>query len=798
MSKKLFLFSLVSLCFFRSFSQTIIAGKIVDSSDIGIPYADILLLDEEGNWTNDRTSSNENGDFKLSTNENGVFKISVISIGFEKYESDFFSLTPNKSIDLQTINLEQESFELNDVDVTARRKIAYKREIDRTIIDLETDSSTSGASLLDVLERTPGVIVDRQSESISMLGKSGVNVMINGKISYMPINALVQYLNGMNADNAKSIELITTPPANFDAEGNAGFINIELKKNPQEGYNGNVTLGNGFGDDKTIQNASSNFNLNTNKINMSFNYSLVNNLLPYNAVFNRSTYDEFFPEDVQYSWTRDNRRQVHNLRYSLVYDFTEKLESGFSVTGYSNNYKTKGESINEYSTRPNEIDFMNLNEDNYWKSFQIDSYISYKFSDEKKISFDFNYLKYLNDQPINYKITNSENSLLERNLLSKKNSPFNIKALMLDYEDKILKKINFSSGLKLIKSDFINENSLFEESQIVDFFTSTSKLDESVSAIYAQFDTNFGNNITFKSGIRFENTQTLVTNQIGDALVDRNYGNFFPSIYLGYKLNDNNNLNLSFSKRINRPAFTDLAPFVIFFDLDSGIQGNTSLQPSFTDNYQIDYRFKSISISAQYAYEKDVMGKFQPKFLEENGFLILRPENLDSQKTLSAIINFPIYPVNWWNIRFFTTYSYSNLVHQSEQYSLDRVNSSVIFNINNDITLGKDYTLQIFGSYRSRQLFGAYDLLPAGMLNLTLQKKTDNFIYTINAVNILDTNLFQWDSDIPGIKLVSTGFFDFSPPQIKFNIAYNFGNQNLKSKKIKASDQAKRIKIQGD
>ena len=792
-------FSLFVLClsFYSSYSQSYITGKITDNSDMGIPYADILLLDDNGNWTNDRTTSDENGEFKLSTNDTGRFKISIISIGFEKYESDSFSITINKKFDLGTINLEQESFELNDVDVTARRKIAYKREIDKTIIDLEADSSTSGASLLDVLERTPGVIVDRQSESISMLGKSGVNVMINGKISYMPINALVQYLNGMNADNAKSIELITTPPANFDAEGNAGFINIELKKNPQEGYNGNLTVGNGFGDDRTQQNASTNFNLNSNKIHMTFNYSLLNNHLPANAELNRSSYETDVPEDIKYTWNRDNKRQVHNLRYSFVYDFSEQIEAGFSITGYSNSIKRNGESINEYSSRPDEIDLMNLVEVDTWKSFQIDSYIAYKFGDERKVSFDFNYLKYQNDQPINYLITNNQNPLFKRDLLSEKSSPFDIKAYMFDYDDVIMRNVNLTAGFKYVKSDFINENSLLEENKIVDFFSSTSELDESVSAVYAQFDTNFNENITFKSGIRFENTQTLVTDQNGNSLVDRNYGNFFPSIYIGYKLNDNNNLNLSFSKRINRPAFTDLAPFVLFFDLDSGVQGNTSLQPSFTDNFQIDYRYKSISISAQYANEKDVMGRFQPKFLE-NGFLILRPENLDSQKTLSAILNFPVYPSNWWNIRFFTTYSYSNLVHQSEQYSLDRINSSVIFNINNDITLGNDYTFQIFGTYRSKQLFGAYDLLPAGMLNLTLQKKTDNFIYTLNAVNILDTNFFRWDTDIPGIKLESFGYIDFTPPQVKLNIAYNFGNQNLKSKKVKASDQTKRIQIQDD
>ena len=152
MLKNFFLFFVLSLSFFNSNSQSIISGKIIENSDIGIPYADILLLDEQGNWTNDRTSSDENGYFKLSTNETGKFKISIISIGFEKYESDFFSLTLDKAIDFGTINLEQESFELNDVDVTAKRKIAYKREIDRTVIDLETDSSTSGASLLDVLE----------------------------------------------------------------------------------------------------------------------------------------------------------------------------------------------------------------------------------------------------------------------------------------------------------------------------------------------------------------------------------------------------------------------------------------------------------------------------------------------------------------------------------------------------------------------------------------------------------------------------------------------------------------------
>ena len=183
------------------------------------------------------------------------------------------------------------------------------------------------------MERTPGVIVDRQNESISMLGKGGVNVMINGKLTYMPSSALVQYLNCLNAENVKSVELITTPPSKFYAEGNAGFINIELKKNLDQGYNGNVTLSSTYADQKPSNNLGTNFNLTNNKHSLSLNYSGNRRDIPINGRIDR-TYplgDEIISTAIEA--VRDNRRSIHNMSFAYDYMLSDKFELGTSVVG---------------------------------------------------------------------------------------------------------------------------------------------------------------------------------------------------------------------------------------------------------------------------------------------------------------------------------------------------------------------------------------------------------------------------------------------------------------------------------
>ena len=226
--------------------QSIISGKVIDENKNPIPFCNVLLVRQIGNENFNGGTTDENGYFEIETDYLGSIKLKISNIGFQEYVSEDIAISKNNSVfELGEILLSDEAFALNDVSVSAK-KLPFKREIDRTVINLEDQPNTQGSTVLDILERTPGVILDRQNNSLSMLGKDGVNVMINGKMTYMPTSALVQFLNGMSSDNVKSIELITTPPAKYDAEGNSGYINIELKKRLDEGVNGNLSATNSY------------------------------------------------------------------------------------------------------------------------------------------------------------------------------------------------------------------------------------------------------------------------------------------------------------------------------------------------------------------------------------------------------------------------------------------------------------------------------------------------------------------------------------------------------------------------
>ena len=310
-------------------AQSKINGKVVDEFQQPIPFANVLLYQSNGESTEDRSISIDTGEFTLLSPLTGEFYILVTSMGFEEYKSQPFTLSDNTTINLSTLVIKEASFALQDVKVVGK-KIPYKREIDRTVISLEEETAAAGSSILDILERTPGLVVDRQNNSISMLGKDGVNVMINDKMTYMPATALVQYLNGLSADTVKSIELITTPPAKYDAEGNSGYVNIILKKKDNEGYNGNFIVSNStsYNDNKSQRNATANFNVADSKNVLSVNYSFTNNEIPTEGYITRS-YTNVTPIfNSRSDFFNGMNVPSHNIRLTDEYNLTNHWQIG--------------------------------------------------------------------------------------------------------------------------------------------------------------------------------------------------------------------------------------------------------------------------------------------------------------------------------------------------------------------------------------------------------------------------------------------------------------------------------------
>ena len=796
MRKKITLLFL--LLTYTTFGQTVFSGKVVDSSKNPIPFCNVLLIDTNYSENYVGGATDENGYFEIETNFSGSIRVKISNVGFQEYLSEKININRNNSVfELGEISLSDEAFALDDVSVLAK-KLPYKRKIDRTIISLENEPNTQGSSVLDILERTPGVILDRQNNSLSMLGKDGVNVMINGKMTYMPTSALVQFLNGMSSDNVKSIELITTPPSKYDAEGNSGYINIELKKRLDEGINGNLSATNSFSynDNESQRSISGGFTASSPKNNINFNYSFMDNEIPGDGFFTRTYTNQTPLLETRSIFFNGVDIPSHNIRFSYDYMIKEKLEIGTSITGYSSvedqNSTTRyeeGQDINYEFARKELKD---------WKNVQINLFANYKISEDTYIELSYDILDYENYTNYNALFEEQiENLPLE--IFTEKESPFDIRVSKLDFESLLLKKIKITAGIKYVKSDFTNINSVNIDGEIQEKYSNQSILDEHILAGYSQANFDITKKIKMQAGFRYEYTDTYVHSGFGDTFIDREYGNLFPSLFLGYKLNDFNNLNISYSKRISRPAFTDMAPMLIFLDLNTAVFGNLSLRPSYSRNYQIDYRYKSVGLSAQYSNENDVFARFSPTIDTETNFITYSPNNLDKRETITAILNFPIIPTKNWKIRYFTSLSYSEVNGLVDTRLINNSITSLRFNMNNDFNITDSFTIQVIGFYQTKRNLnnGGY-MRPMGKLDISAQKKIDeNIILTLNGTNLLNTMKFRPMIDTPELNLLQQAEFNFLKPQAKITLTYNFGNSNVKTKKIKSSEESKRINTTG-
>src|SRR5215471_17335774 len=252
-------------------SQSKIEGLVTGANSQPLAGATVLLLKSSDSALIKGLVTSTIGHYLFEKIPAGSYFISVSNTGYEVGFSQVITVSENENKQITTITLTEKNSSLKEVTVVTRKPL-YEMKIDRMVINVANNITAAGTTALDVLERSPGIIVDRNNNAISINGKDGVVVMINGQKNYMPLSAVVQMLAGMPSDNIERLEIITTPPANFDAEGNAGYINIVLKKNSQIGTNGTLTLDVGYSKG-LLTTATGNFNHREKRWNLYGNYS---------------------------------------------------------------------------------------------------------------------------------------------------------------------------------------------------------------------------------------------------------------------------------------------------------------------------------------------------------------------------------------------------------------------------------------------------------------------------------------------------------------------------------------------
>ncbi|TAL50486.1 MAG: TonB-dependent receptor, partial [Chitinophagaceae bacterium] len=645
--------SLLTAC-----TQSIIHGKIVDPAGKPISNANVLLLNSKDSVLVKGVLTTEGGTYSFENIKAGSYLITATHTGVKPVFTQPFAISDKQgNTDMGIIRLEETAVELAAVTVTAKKPL-YEQKIDRLVINVAGSITSAGSTALDVLERSPGIIVNRFSNSLSINGKTGVIVMINGKRNYMDLSAVIQMLAGMPSANIERIEIITTPPANFDADGNAGIINIVLKSNNQFGTNGSYAATAGY--NKGEQNyLSLNINHREGKTNLFGNYSASRNRLyqlwkNYHAVTNGGVFMEDYSESNRHALAWQ-----HDVQAGVDYEINKKTIIGALMTGSYRHWSMEADNyafLSRNYSSDTTISIVN-NELHTTRSYGINFNLQHNFKPAEKLTVNFDYLDYYDKNPndyINSYFNAANNFIYDERVKSGKTTPLKFWIGAVDYEKKLSGKVNMEAGVKGTASRLSNDvqvATLFQNDWLVD--TSLSgfhKLNEKIGAAYSSFNITLNEKTSLKLGFRYEYASSILGTAAVKTIVDRHYGNLFPSFFFLHKINDSNSVNFSYSRRIWRPSFADLAPWVIFYDPKTFQTGNPALLPSITDAVNASYTYKNKMLSLSYSYISDPINN-QPALDEKANRLVNTVTNGKNFRIFTINLSLPFTITKWWSMQ---------------------------------------------------------------------------------------------------------------------------------------------------
>ena len=771
-------------------AQSKIHGQVVDSVGKPIYQANVLLLTPKDSSLVKGIFTKEDGSYSFENIIPGKYLIASSHTGFKNSFIPIFQINDQQNLKIETIRLDEAAIQLKSVNISVKKPL-YEQKIDRLVINVAGSITSAGSTALDVLERSPGIIVDRINNSLSINGKNGVIVMMNGKRNYMQMADVIQLLAGIPSGNIDRIEVITAPPANFDAEGNAGIINIVLKSNNQFGTNGFYTLSAGY--DKGEQNSFSlNINHRKGRVNLFGNYSFSRTRLKqlwrnYHAV----TYQGNFIENYSES-NRNALASQHNGQVGIDYEINKKTIIGALFSASNRNWDMEANNnAFTYSNYKQDTSLKIVNNEIHTTSnYSFNINLQHTFKVDEKININLDYLKYNDNNPsryINAYFDNLNNFVYDEKVKSSKTTPLKFWVGAADYSKKLSKKTDMEAGIKGAVSMLSNDVSvatLFQNNWLQDASLSGyHNLHENITAVYSSFSIAIDSATSVKAGLRYEYTNSNLGSPAQKNIVDRHYGNLFPSFFILHTINKNNAINFSYSRRIWRPGFTDLAPWVLFYDPKTFQTGNPALQPSIADALNASYTYKNKIVSLSYSYTKNPI-ILQPKIIESSNKMIISLANGKNIKDITVNLSLPFTVTKWWNMQnnISAGWRQSNVFYKT---GIKTESKSFWLNTAQNFVLPKDISFELSGFYYAGGNWGFYKYSPAGSLNLGIQKKfiKNRSTLSFNIRNILNTLTFQYSAYKPEQNLIQKNRSDYSYTNCSLSFTHNFGNDKVKGKR---------------
>lgn len=790
----------------------IITGNVIDGNAKGVEAASVSLLKAKDSSILKIGVSDKKGKFGFENLAHGNYLLSISAVGYQTLFSRPVDITAaNYSVVLQTMTLETKSKDLGSVTVVAKRPLIEQKP-GKTVINVEASPTNTGLNALELLEKAPGISVDNDG-NISVRGKQGVLIMIDGKPTYMSGPDLAALLKTMQANSLDQIEIMTNPPAKYDASGNSGIINIKTKKGIIKGMNGNANLNYNQGIYGRV-NGGININYRNNKLNVfgGFNGGTY-------AGFNKMTIDRKFygadkitQDGSADQLTRTNfQGSYENVKLGIDYYFTKKDVAGFVVNGnFNDNHRDPvGDSYIRDVTGKTQYKLGSSGNDKRLGA-NLSSNFNYKHSFDstgRALSADADYVYYntkntleLNTQSFDADDVKNGNAIVLRGNIP---SSINIYSAKIDYVHPFKKTLKLETG---VKTSFVHTDSevAYDRNSGAgwskDGRTNHFVYDENINAAYVIVSKSI-KKLELNAGLRIENTVSRGHQLTNDSTFTRNYTNLFPNLGVGFNANKKNQLNLSYSRRVSRPDYGDLNPFESFIDSLTYSKGNPYLQPQFTNNFEISHTYnRFLTTTLNYTQTNDIITSLLKQDNEKRTTYQVR-ENFSSMKQVGLAVTANIPVRKWWSINVYTNVYKNNYSGLYQNVPVEIGITTFNSNITNTLVFGKGWNGELSGWYRTRAAEGLLMVNSMGALNTGISKQVLKTKGTVKfgMRDIFNTQQFSGFAKYSDVNLQIAGRRDSRSINISFN--YRFGKKDIPSARRKtggSDDEQNRVKTGGN
>ncbi len=799
-----------------------ISGSVQDAGGKPMEAVSVSLLKNDDPATVKKDDSaavkvavtDRSGRYAFENIAPGKYILSFTHVGYAHYSQPLEITASKPSLSINTISLRPADVILGQVTVVGKKPL-IENKIDKTVVNVDASATNGGLTVLEVLEKSPGVMVDNDG-NVSLKGKQGVIIMIDGKPTYLSSQDLANYLKNMPANQLDQIEIMSQPPAKYDAAGNSGVINLVTKKNRNNGFNASLTacgiLAKYF---KSPNNLT--FNWRQGKINVYGNYGFsywegfndihTNNSLRENAgvAFDRYT--------LQYTYGRYSDRG-HNFRAGIDYFADKNTTIGFTVNGtVDGELFTSGSTTDFYDSLHNAVQYNIARSQNKTPQTHLgfNGNYTHKLDDKgSELSVDADYIFYNTQGRVysNNYLYNDDNTPSDAPYLLNGSLPslVDIYSLKSDYKKVLKPDISIEAG---VKSSYVRT----DNNAIYTLYDDTLKAWEPDSAISNHFIYKENINAAYinwqqrikkffwQIGLRAEQTNDYGAQTVKSVPFRNSYIELFPTTYITYKPNDNHTFGISYGRRIERPSYESLNPFRFQLDRYTYDQGNPDLRPQFSNNIEASYNYKGeINLSANYTLTTDIISDAVITFKapgDSNYTTYQTTENLASQRNIGLSVNYSKQISKSWMLNvFFNLYNnhYRGVVDST---NIDQGYTSFNTSFNTQYSFSKGWTGELSGFYYARDLISGVRLADGrGMFALGAAKQIWNGKASVK-LNLRDPlYLMSFTAHTDLDKGLTNSHYVWDNRRIILTLVYRFGRGSGNSSQRRnggAGDEQSRV-----